>query len=324
MASSPPITTVAVDGASGFVGRHVVAALLDRGLRVRALVRDRAKAQASLPTHDRSLTLVEGDALDPEALDRLTRGCEAYVHLIGIIRAVGDQTFERMHVGATHAALEACRRSGISRYLHMSALGVGEQGPSEYQQTKWAAEQAVRRGDLAWTIFRPSMILGDGSEFVEMVRAWSAGEAQPYFFLPYFTRPQEDRSVPMGGTRADPIVQPVAVEDVAEAFARALERPETIGEVYNLAGPEAVSWPQLLTTLSSRLGGKSSIKPWGVPGEIAAVQAMIAQKLGLGSLLPFDRGMALMGMEDSTADTHKARAHLSLVPRRWRVGQAAS
>src|SRR5205085_3175227 len=103
-------------------------------------------------------------------------------------------------------------------------------------------------------------------------------------FLPYFARKQLDTSVPAG--RVDwiaPSVQPVAVEDVAFAFGAALERPESIGEIFNLVGPEVLKWPEMLEFFRDTLPGTNkALNPWFVPGEHAAIMATVAKALGLG------------------------------------------
>ncbi len=310
-------TTVAVTGATGFVGRNIVAQLLDAGYAVRALVRDRAKARAVLPKSER-LTLVEGDATDAPALARLVQGSGAAIHLIGIIREAGrGQTFHRLHVESTRAMLAAVQAAGVGRYIQMSALGVSGDGHCAYQRTKWQAEELVRSSALRWTIFRPGMILGEGSGFLDMVEKWCAGDAPPYFFLPYFRKVVEDKSVPLGPMNEyDPIVQPVAVEDVARAFVTSLSRDGSVGETYNLVGPERLAWPTLLRRLAA-IYGQPKMVPFGVPGIIAAGVAQAAAFVGLGAFLPFDHGMAVMGASDSVAESQKAAAHLD-----WRPGPA--
>lgn len=318
--------TIGVTGGTGFVGKAVVKELLARGHAVRVLARDFARARAALGKPD-NLTLVQGDVTDAGALGELLRGADACVHLVGIIReARGDtgsgaaQTFERMHIQATAAVLAACQGAGVKRYLHMSALGVGPQGRAEYQQTKWQAELLVRRSGLEWTIFRPSLIHGPDGEFVKMMSGLVSGNQPPYVFIPYFVRMTVDMSVPLGPVDFTPaLVQPVSVLDVAEAFASALDTPAAVGEVYNLVGPERLNWQELSEFFRDTLpSGKKGMGTWFVPGLHASYIAQAAGMVGLGGLLPFDAGQALMATEDSAGDPTKAATDLGLTPRPFR------
>jgi uncharacterized protein YbjT (DUF2867 family) len=317
-------TTIAVTGASGFVGRYIVRELLARDYGVRALVHDVSKARKVLGA-DPALALVGGDAVDGRTPGQLAAGCSACIHLIGLLRPKAGESFQRLHVDATAAMIDACRGAGVRRYLHMSALGVGDEGRTDYQKTKFQAEMLVRRSGLDWTIFRPSIIHGAGSDFIKLAKGWVSGSKPPFKFLPYFGRPVTDHSVPMGPTRyLDPVVQPVAVEDVAAAFIRAIDHPQAIGEIYNLAGPEVISWPDLLLALRDELpGARDDLKPKLIPADLAAAGAAAATAVGLGGLLPFDQGMAIMGAEDSTASFDKARAHLGFSPRPFRPALCA-
>lgn len=308
------IRNVAVTGASGFVGRHIVKELLARGYGVRALVRERAKARQALPA---SATLVFGDVNDPASMDDLARGADAMIHLVGIIReAPGGQTFRKMHVDATRSALRACASAGITRYVHMSAIGVSDLAKAEYQKTKFEAEKLVRDSDLDWTIFRPSLIHGPGSEFLDMIEDLGSGHVAPWLFIPYFTRSVEDKRVPLGSENAvDPITQPVWVEDVAKAFATALDRAESIGEIYNLSGSETLAMPALIEKIKRGTHGSPHLHPFGIPAKAAVVAATVASKVGLGRMLPFDAGMAIMASQDTTAEHEKLRRHLGLATR---------
>ena len=326
MANTTSTQTVAVTGATGFVGRYVVRALLERGHTVRALARTAESARGTLPAHAR-LTVVQGNVVEAGVPAELLRGATACIHLIGIIReAGGGQTFQRVHVEATQAMVDACREAGVGRFLHMSALGAGPEGPSKYQKTKWEGEQVVRRSGLAWTIFRPSIIHGAEGEFIQMVKRMCSGQEPPYYFIPYFSRPgPADTRVPLGSSAWESAkVQPVAVEDVAAAFVAALERPVTIGEIYNLVGPDVMDWPQMLTFLRDAIPScHSRLEPWHIPGTHGAMIARAAKVFGLGGLLPFDEGQALMAMQDSVSETGKARAHLGVSPRPFREAVAA-
>lgn len=321
--------TIAVTGASGFVGRYLVRELVKRGHTVRALVRSPDKARQVLgpaggaPGGPRPVTLVVGDSCDGRALAELIRGCTACINLIGIIReergetTATPQTFERLHVATARKLLEACHAAGCRRFLQMSALGVGPEGRSRYQKSKWEAERIVRRSGLDWTVFRPSIIHGPDGEFLRLMADVASGEVAPFFFMPYFARKRVDERVPLGGVTWEAAhIQPIHVEDVASAFAEALERPASIGEVYNLAGPEVLNWCRLMEFLRDTLPRtKKNLSTWHVPGEHAAVIARVARLFGLAGALPYDEGQPLMAIEDNTADTTKARLDLHLQPR---------
>ncbi len=317
--------TVAVTGSTGFVGRYLVPELLARGINVRALARSRDKADQTLPRpgeYTGRLTLVVGDILNPADAKSLLDGADACINLVGIIREVPRDgvTFQRLHVDATRTLVQACEVVGVSRFLQMSALNVRPVGVAAYQTSKFEAEQAVRRSSLDWTILRPGLIFGKGSEIVRLAQGWSTGHTPPFVFLPYFSGAVEDQSVPMGSVkRTEPRVAPIRVEDVCEAFANALSSEAAVGEVYNLVGSDTLTWPEMLTHMKENIpGALPGLVPFGVPAEIAAVKAVVASHLGLGQFLPFDAGMARMGAEDSVADLTKAREELHVRPRGFR------
>ncbi len=317
-------STIAIAGATGFLGRHTVRELLSRGHTVRALVRDPDKARSVLQRDaGPNLRVVAGDPFNAGALRELLAGASACINTIGIIReGGGGQTFKHVHVDTTRALVNASQVHRVGRYVQVSALGVHDEGRTKYQQSKWEAEQIVRcSGGLGWTILRPSMIHGPDGEFIRTAAEWCRGKAAPWIFLPYFTRSElTTHDVPLAPMRRiNPQVQPVFVDDVAYAIAECLERDETTGEVYNLPGPETLTWPKLLRHMRDTLpGGDREIEPRPIPSAVAAKVARAASLLGLGPLLPFDEGMAILGGLDSTATLHKAHAHLAFRPRPFR------
>src|SRR5688572_23445796 len=211
---------VFVTGGSGFVGSHVIDELLGRGYGVNALVHGRELRAGRARS-------VKGDLFDATALDDGIRGCDAVIHLVGIIfenRSKGV-TFERVHNEGTRSVVDATLRNGVRRYVHMSALGTRADAVSAYHQTKFKAEQYVRSSGLDWTIFRPSMIHGPGGELMQMEADWARRRKPPFLFMPYFGAGATGR----GGAG---MLQPVYVKDVARAFVDALEKPQTVGEIY--------------------------------------------------------------------------------------------
>jgi NADH dehydrogenase len=305
--------TIGVTGATGFVGRHVVRALLARGHAVRALVRDAAKAQAVLPADAR---WVLGHARDRRSLASLCDGCHALVHAIGILREFPpDVTFESAHPGATAAALDAAKAASVGRFVHISALGTRPGAATEYHRSKYLAEQLVRASGLDWTILRPSLIHGPDGEFMKMAKDWVLGRAAPHFFLPWFARVGAPAGFPPVPRPESAKLQPIHVDDVAHAVTRALESDRAIGEVYPLVGPEALDWPTLLGLINRALplsDGKKKAIP--LPGVLAGAAARAAEALGMGAALPFGPSEPIMAMEDGTAALDKARHDLSLTP----------
>lgn len=280
MGDSPKFQRVWLTGASGFVGGHVLGALLAGGHEVVVLARDPGR----LKIDDPRVTVITGDLFDTEALGQCAGRADAAVHLVGIINERGgDQTFGKIHVEGTRAVVDACRQADIKRYVHMSALGARADSASRYHSTKAAAEQIVRDSTLAWTIFRPSVIHGPDGEFMQMVAGFATG------FGP----------MPLLGPGRSKI-QPIFADDLARIFADALARDETAGQSYDLVGPTALTWNELYRLAARILRGKEkAIVHMPVP--IAKMMAFLFRITPLVSG-PFNRDQVIMAQEDSIGD----------------------
>jgi NADH dehydrogenase len=233
---------VFVTGGTGFVGSEVVRHLLAAGHQVVALVRPGSEGKL---VDGVNVRLHPGDVADQDSLPGGMAGCVAVIHLVGIIREFPGRgvTFERLHVEGTRNVLSAAAGQGIGRYLHMSANGVREDAVAQYHRTKWRAEQTVRDSPLDWTIFRPSVIFGPGSELVELL----AGMIRRLPIIPV-----------VGDGRYR--MQPVAVGQVAETFLKALAMPETVGKTFHLGGPESYPFDEILDLIGRALGRKKVLK----------------------------------------------------------------
>ena len=306
---------IAVTGATGFVGRHAIAELVRRGFTVRALVRDREKAQATLP--EEGVHRVIGGVFDPGAVEELVEGADGVVHSIGIRREAGPGvTFERMHVEATRRVLGAARAAGVDRWVQVSALGVRPDAPTAYQKTKYEAERLVRACGMDWVILRPSIIHGADGEFVQMIKGWATGRSAPHLFIPYFTRVEVTPGFPPKPPKfVSAMVAPVGVDDVASAIATALETDEAVGEVVPLVGPDEMDWPTMMATIRDALPiADHSKRIVGIPGPLALGAALKAKFFGMAGLLPFGTSEPVMATEDSTASVERARALLGVDP----------
>jgi NADH dehydrogenase len=268
----------------------VVDELVSRGYTVNALSHHR-----SVRGESDAVRAVNGDLFDAKALDEGMRDCEAVIHLVGIIMEKRGRgiTFQRTHVEGTQAVVDAAKRNGIQRYVHMSALGARPGAVSTYHRTKFAAEQHVRASGLDWTIIRPSLIHGPRGEFMQMEAKWSRFSAPPFLFMPYF-------GAGMLGFGGAGKLQPVYVKDVARAFVDALSNRKTIGEVYPLGGSDRVTWPDLHRIASTAITGKRR-RSFPIPAWSAKIQAALLPN----ALLGFNRDQVIMSQEDNTCDITK-------------------
>jgi uncharacterized protein YbjT (DUF2867 family) len=226
-------------GGTGFVGGHVRRALLARGHSIRLLVHKR-----SIGT-ETGVEEVEGDAtLLPSMIDAVA-GCDATVNLIGIIREFPGRgvTFQRLHIEATRNVLSAAKHAGVTRHLQMSALGTSADSPSGYFKSKAAGEKEVRNSGLDYTIFRPSVIFGPKDDFINQL----AGYLRNFPAMPVIGDGEYQ-------------MQPVAADDVARCFAESLEKPETVGQTYELCGPDRMSYNALIETIGRALGKDKVLK----------------------------------------------------------------
>jgi NADH dehydrogenase len=236
---------ILVTGGTGFVGREVVGELLALGYPVRLLMRHPERG-SPFARHPR-VELIQGDALRPGTLPAAMVGVRAVIHLIGIIAETSQVTFEQAHTEATRNVLAAAKQAGVTRWVQMSAIGTRPFARSRYHLTKWQAEELVRQSGLDWTIFRPSLIYGydERDRLLNLLRrtlSW------PLDFIQLYSFPLLD-----GGAAR---IQPVSVREVARCFAVAPAKEASIGRTYDLVGPVAFSWREMVFKIMTALGKK--------------------------------------------------------------------
>ena len=249
------LSEVLVVGGSGFIGRHLVAELVRRGIKVTvpSRRRERAKHLILLPTVD----VIEADVNAPGVLERLTRGKDAVVNLVGILHG---PDFDKAHVEIPQAIVAACRAAHVRRLLHVSALGASAAGPSQYLRSKGRGEEVVLAADdLDVTVFRPSVVFGPEDSFLNRFAAFAR-------FLPVI-------AVPCPQAR----FQPVYVGDVARAMAEALDDMVSHGFRYDLAGPREYTMKELFE-LVCRITGRHRLVI-GLSERLSYAQARVLEKL---------------------------------------------
>jgi uncharacterized protein YbjT (DUF2867 family) len=251
---------ILVTGGTGFVGPKIVHALRQRDLPVRALVRTpSSRSAATLAAW--GAELVQGDVTDAAGLGRASDGCEVVVHLVAI-RQGGEEEFRRVMEQATRDLVAAAEQAGVRRIVLMSALGTSAETKDlvPYYHAKWEMEQTVERSGLEHVIFRPSFVFGrDGGILITFRKLAKLTPVTPI--------------IGSGEQR----IQPIWVDDLAAYFAAAVDKPEAAGRIFELGGPDAVTWNEFWARLKRSLGQRRpSIH---VPVRLMRVNALLTERL---------------------------------------------
>ncbi len=249
--------TVLITGASGFVGLHLARRLRREGIPCRALVR---ATSSSGPLRALGVPLAVGDLTRPSTLDDALEGCEAVVHLAGAADVADPVVNHRVNVDGSANLGRACERAGVARVVHFSTNCALRELRDAYGESKRQGEQALASCDLDLRIFRPTMIYGEGSkEFTTFVR--TVGRSP---FVP----------VPGSGKH---LLRPVFVDDVIDATVTALTRHGLGGRAYDIVGPTALPFDELIARVASEIGVRR--RPVHFPLSLCLLGARILGKL---------------------------------------------
>jgi uncharacterized protein YbjT (DUF2867 family) len=231
------ITRIALVGGSGFVGRHLTRHLYNCGYQCRVITRHPHRHRELSTVAD----LVEANPFEQEQLELALNGCDAVIHLVGILNASdAERGFRHVHVELVESVVAACLATKVGRLLHMSALNADEaRGGSQYLRSKGEGENRAHtlgKAAIAVTSFRPSVIFGVDDSFLNRFAA--------LLKIPG----------PLPLACPDAKLAPVYVGDVAAAFANALQDPGTFGRHYELCGPHSYTLEQLVRFVSRNTG----------------------------------------------------------------------
>ncbi|WP_454853569.1 complex I NDUFA9 subunit family protein [Rhizobium binxianense] len=258
LANLPPLVTVF--GGSGFIGRHVVRALAKRGYRIRVAVRRPDLAGFLQPLGNvGQISFVQANLRYRNSVDRAVEGADHVINCVGILFESGRNTFDAVQEFGGRAVAEAARNAGAT-LTHISAIGANANSDSAYGRTKGRAEAAILSIKPDAVIFRPSIVFGPEdsffNKFAEMARIFPA--------LPL-----------VGGGRTK--FQPVYVEDVAEAVARAVDGKVAGGRIYELGGPEVLTFRECLETMLKVTARKNPLVslPFGIASLIGSIASLV-------------------------------------------------
>lgn len=219
---------ILVTGGTGFVGSHLVKRLASERIQTRCLVRKTSDTQK---LKELGIEVAYGDVLDKESLKKAVEGVETVIHLVGIIVEKKGATFEIIHIQGTKNLVEVSKATGVQRFIYISALGARENARSRYHKTKWEAEGAVINSRMEYVIFRPSIMIGQGGEFITMLSKivhWSP-------IIPIID--------------GESNVQPIYVENTVDCIIKSLTDPKTTNRIFEIAGPDQITYKELFLTL---------------------------------------------------------------------------
>jgi NADH dehydrogenase len=288
---------VVVAGGTGFIGKVVLRKLVDKGHRVIALVRPGSVLKI-VNFSGTETRYIYYDS--PGQIAKTLEGGEAIINLVGIIRETKDITFDFAHHTIPQFLSKGAREAGIRRFVQMSALGVERNIATGYFESKEAGEKSLKNTpDLDWTIFRPSIVYGPNDSFVNMF----ASMIRRAPFVPVIGDGQYR-------------MQPVWVEDVAEGFVRCLEMPQTIGQTYEIGGPEKIPFEQMLDIIGKAMG-KRNVRKIHLP---VGLMRTLAKSFGKLSFFPVTSDQIAMLLAESTTDDKTYFEDFGIAPRLFTVG----
>ena len=256
-------------GATGFVGRSVCEKLVERSGggdgRIRVATRrfPRARHLQLLPT----VEVACGDIHDDATLARMLRDTDVVINLVAILHG-SESEFERVHVRLPERLGRACAAAGVRRVIHVSALGAAVDAPSRYLRSKARGEAALRAAGLDLTVLRPSVIFGERDRFLNLF-----AELQSLFPV-----------MPLAGASAR--FQPVWVDDVATAIARAVDDPSTCGLTIECCGPRVYTLKELVALAGVWSGSPRAVLP--LPAALGKLQALFMELLPGKTLMSRD------------------------------------
>lgn len=290
---------ILVTGATGFVGSNLITQLLKDGHAVRALVRDHGHAARRAL---QGCEAVVGDITVPASLlEAITPPVTAIIHLVGILAETDGATFNKIHIDGLRNVVNACLAKGVSRFVHISALGTRQDARSSYHKTKWAAEEILRASGLEYTIFRPSVIFGAEDRFTNL--------------FAHIIKTTPVVIIPGSGQNR---MQPVFVKDVVRAVSLSVEAGATMGKTYEIGGKDVFTFDEIIDLIGAAIG-RRRLKAH-IPMPLMRVVAALLERLLLRP--PITRDQLLMLEEDNVTTDNALTGVFGITPVPFAEGTA--
>ncbi len=279
--------SIAINGATGYIGTHVVDELIRRGEQPVCLVRANTSRDAKLLA-SLGARVVEADARATDgSLAKALTGCDRLVHLIGSIAPPKGTRLEDLQTGTARRYLEAAKQAGVRKVVMVTALGCGPDAASEYHRTKWLGEEALRNSGLDWVVLRPSLVVGR-----------TVGHRDSKLVRRYLDLIANKPRIPLvlGGHN---LVQPIAVADLAKAMAKVLTSSRWDRCTLQIAGRDQLSTREFVGELMRVRGVSKDFLT--IPGPLAWLAATACETFQTVPLLSKDQ-IRIARVDGSVAD----------------------
>lgn len=217
---------ILITGGSGFVGSHLIPRLVKQGFKVKCLVLDEKEAQKAKAL---GAETAMGNIADAKSVTEAAKGADAIIHMVAILREHGTATFEAVNVGGTKNALAAAKEAGVKRFVHMGILGASSNPKYKYLHSKWKAILEVEKSGLDYTIFKPSVMFGEGAGFISAL-------LRSIKMFPLIA--------PVAGS-GKTMLQPIWVEDIVSCIIEALQG-KCVRGACEIGGPEHLKYEDVM------------------------------------------------------------------------------
>jgi NADH dehydrogenase len=266
--------SVFITGVTGFVGSYILDELISNEFKVKALIRNKSK----IKKYYDNCEYIVGDVLEVDTYENQVDETDCIINLVGIIKEIKRKniTFERLHIDATKNLLMVAEKKGIKRFIHMSANGVTEGTSIKYYQTKYKAEELVKKSNLEYTIFRPSIIFGKGDGFVTLL-------AKNLKILPFF----------INFGKGNFPFQLIDVSDVATCFVKSINNNQTFNKTYCLCGEKIYAFAEVIMMIQKALQVKRIVIP--LPIWLIELMTLLLGNFGFFPMTHDQLEMLLMG-----------------------------
>jgi len=245
-----------IAGATGFVGGHLIDALLKNDHKLRCLARSE-KTEKRL--REKGIEVVSGDITIPESLEGSLNGVDFVIHLVGIIQEKKSATFQQVHAEGTKNLIAEAKKARVKHFFYQSALGANKDSWSGYLRTKAGAEEIVKASGIPCTIFRPSLIIGPWDGFTR--KLMDLIKRAPV--------------IPIPGNGMSKF-QPIYVNDWIQCLLRVIASPESFRGVFEIGGPQHLTYNEIINTLAKAMKIKKPVTH--IPMSLMKLGASIAEK----------------------------------------------